>query len=152
VGQNSTLDWDGVFGGLVGINKQQITDGLSNTLMAGERPPSLDKNWGWWSSTTNDNALWAIGQIPTFGLAYDSAGDWTGEGSSLSGSPCPTRSYFSRGELTNYCDVNHFWSFHDGGGYWLLCDASVHFKTYDAGITIIPSMATIAGGELVPVE
>src|SRR5262249_3095313 len=145
VGQNSALDWGGVFGGLVGINKEQITDGLSNTLMAGERPPSLDNDWGWWSSTAVDNALWAIGQIPRPGLANDS----TGYGG---GSPCPTRSYFSPGNLRTYCHVNHFWSFHDGGGYWLLCDASVHFKTYDAGTTIIPWMATIAGGEPVPDE
>jgi hypothetical protein len=149
------LDWDGVFGGgLVGINKDQITDGLSNTLMAGERPPSANKAWGIWSSTTTDNALWAIGQIPTFSLAYDSGGDFSGGGTAgpVGGVPCPTKSYFSCGELSNYCDVNHFWSFHDGGGYWLLCDGSVHFKTYDAGITIIPSMATIAGGEPVPEE
>jgi hypothetical protein len=25
-----------------------ITDGLSNTLMVGERPPSSDFQYGWW--------------------------------------------------------------------------------------------------------
>jgi hypothetical protein len=30
------------------INIASITDGTSNTLMAGERPPSADMFYGWW--------------------------------------------------------------------------------------------------------
>jgi prepilin-type N-terminal cleavage/methylation domain-containing protein len=154
VGENSAVEWDGVFGGDVGVTLDQITDGTSSTLMAGERPPSLDNAWGWWSSTAVDNALWAIGQIPANGLAIDSIGYANGDNfvASPGGTPCPTQSYFSPGDLNNYCHVNHFWSFHHNGGNWLLCDGSVRFMTYDAGVTVIPPMATIKGGETVELD
>src|SRR5262249_51486339 len=32
----------------------QVTDGLSNTAMIGERPPSPNLNWGWWTSPEQD--------------------------------------------------------------------------------------------------
>jgi prepilin-type processing-associated H-X9-DG protein len=116
-----------------------ITDGLSNTLMVGERPPSPDNSFGWWSGYYADSLLLAI-EGPFFG---DSKGD-------SSGTPCPDRSYFSPGDINNYCDANHFWSLHSGGGNWLLCDGSVRFMPYSAGTTVIPPMATISGGEVVP--
>src|SRR5262249_18519881 len=31
-----------------GAKISQVTDGLSNTVMIGERPPSPDLGWGWW--------------------------------------------------------------------------------------------------------
>src|SRR4030095_809274 len=31
-----------------GMTLVSITDGTSNTLMVGERPPAKDKYWGWW--------------------------------------------------------------------------------------------------------
>ena len=57
---------------------------------------------------------------------------------------CPDNEYFfSEGNLTNYCHLAHFWSFHSGGGNWLLADGSVQFMTYDAGQTVIPEMSSI---------
>src|SRR5258708_263393 len=32
-----------------------VTDGLSNTLMVGERPPAADMYWGWWTYSDSDN-------------------------------------------------------------------------------------------------
>jgi prepilin-type N-terminal cleavage/methylation domain-containing protein/prepilin-type processing-associated H-X9-DG protein len=137
----------GVFGGVVEavlgsdfglkhVRIHDITDGLSNSLMVGERPPRLDNTVGWWALPGfYDNTLWAIG------TPVDSI---TGAG------PCPDQSYFSPGDLVNYCHTNHFWSFHQGGGNWLLCDGSVRFMDYSAGTTVIPLMATINGGEVIP--
>jgi hypothetical protein len=142
---NSSLDdyWNGVFGGGT-VSIRQITDGLSNTLFAGERPPSPDNYWGWWTSTWLHTTLWAIMESPSnFGGPTDSNGDGTG-------TPCPDRAYFSPGDLFDYCHVNHFWSWHDAGGNWLLGDGSVRFIAYSGGMTIIPAMATIDGGEAVP--
>jgi prepilin-type processing-associated H-X9-DG protein len=139
---------DGVFGGLESrfeyfhpVRIANITDGLSNTLMAGERPPTADKNWGHWWLEEYHTSLWAIGGWTP---AKDAHGDATG-------APCPDQSFFSPGDNINYCHVNHFWSFHDGGGNWLLCDGSVRFLGYDAGEVIVPAMATISGGEDVPI-
>jgi prepilin-type N-terminal cleavage/methylation domain-containing protein/prepilin-type processing-associated H-X9-DG protein len=140
VGKTFIADWDGVFGGDVGIKVSQITDGLSNTLMVGERPPSPDRWVGWWASNIADNCLWAIG------------GPWPFKYSGDSGESCPASAYFSPGDIISYCHADHFWSFHSGGGNWLLCDGSVRFMDYSAGVTVIPNMARISGKEVISLE
>jgi prepilin-type N-terminal cleavage/methylation domain-containing protein len=40
-----------------GVRMSQISDGLSNTIMVGERPPAPDNSTGWWWSA---DSLWAI--------------------------------------------------------------------------------------------
>jgi prepilin-type N-terminal cleavage/methylation domain-containing protein/prepilin-type processing-associated H-X9-DG protein len=125
----------------------RILDGTSNTVMIGERPPtntwtysspppSVDFSYGAWISDNRiQTRLWAItGPNPD----------------GPDGTPCPALLYFSEGNLNNYCDTYHFWSFHSGGGNWLFCDGSVRFMTYSAGITLIPALATIAGDEVTP--
>jgi prepilin-type N-terminal cleavage/methylation domain-containing protein/prepilin-type processing-associated H-X9-DG protein len=148
VGKNYTVDphvdWDedGVFGGEVGVKISQISDGLTNTLMVGERPPPPSKSLGAWASNSHgDNCLWAISG-PFY---YSQSGNFGSQ-------PCPARSYFSPGDLLSNCHAHHFWSFHSGGGNWLLCDGSVRFMDYSAGTTVIPLMATINGGEVLPPE
>jgi prepilin-type N-terminal cleavage/methylation domain-containing protein/prepilin-type processing-associated H-X9-DG protein len=142
MGQLNTADWDGVFGGITRIS--QITDGLSNTLLVGERPPSTDLYWGWWTSGVFNTSLWAIVEQPAlYGGTLDSNGDG-------SGTPCSHRSFFSEGDLLDYCHVNHYWSFHPGGANWLLCDCSVRFMQYTTGTDVIPAMASMNGGEVIP--
>jgi prepilin-type processing-associated H-X9-DG protein len=65
--------------------------------------------------------------------------------------PCPNNGpfYFQPGDLRNNCDASHFWSLHPGGGNFLFADGSVHFLSYRIGSTILPDMATIAGGEVI---
>jgi prepilin-type N-terminal cleavage/methylation domain-containing protein/prepilin-type processing-associated H-X9-DG protein len=154
VGQRNSLrsqtgDWDGVFGREVGVKVSDITDGTSNTLMVGERPPSGDHLIGPWASYLGgNNALWAVVENVTDG----GNSHFPASNSKLlgGGQPCPDPSYFSPGDLTSYCHNNHFWSFHTGGGNWLLCDGSVRFMEYSAGTTVIPPMASINGGEVIP--
>jgi prepilin-type N-terminal cleavage/methylation domain-containing protein/prepilin-type processing-associated H-X9-DG protein len=137
----------GVFGGTVydgpvivmqsrPIALIEMTDGLSNTLMAGERPHTF--GFGSWSFTNFDSCMWAINDLQTI---YDA--------DSVE-HHCPTPAYFSPGDLTDPCHNGHYWSLHPGGGNWLLCDGSVRFMDYSAGTTVIPPMATFAGGEVVP--
>jgi prepilin-type N-terminal cleavage/methylation domain-containing protein/prepilin-type processing-associated H-X9-DG protein len=140
--ENDHSSVTGVFGsvtilffgaGLPRIRIADVTDGVSQTLMAGERPPSLGDNVGWWAILDpNDNTIFAVDVGPT---------------SRLDGTPCPTPAYFSPGDLNDVCHLGHFWSFHPGGGNWLLCDGSVRFMGYAAGTTVVPAMATINGGE-----
>jgi len=147
--KTNTIDFEtgtglGVFGilpsGALYIKIDQITDGTSNTIMAGERPPGADNAYGWWADWDSESLLLAIG-VP---FAYPNSK------SDGSGTNCPRQAYFSPGDLINYCHGNHYWSFHPGGGNWLMCDGSVHFMAYAAGTTVIPAMATIAGGEEIP--
>jgi prepilin-type N-terminal cleavage/methylation domain-containing protein/prepilin-type processing-associated H-X9-DG protein len=146
---HTTLETLGVFGGFIDQNNaiiiptipikiSRITDGLSTTLFAGERPPAPDNAFGVWGGTNFDSSMWAIN---TYSPIFDTKGVQH---------DCPVPAYFSPGHLTDYCHVNHFWSFHTGGGNWLMCDGSVHFLLYGAGTTVIPDMATISGGEDVP--
>jgi prepilin-type processing-associated H-X9-DG protein len=109
-----------------------ITDGSSNTLLVGERPPSpapaLD--WGWWAWSAYDSALAVVDRRL---LIY---------------SDCPSPSVYGPGDPENECDATHFWSFHPGGANWLFADGSVRFLPYSAR-DLLPALATRSGGETV---
>jgi prepilin-type N-terminal cleavage/methylation domain-containing protein len=147
-GSDSSMSLLNIYDGILGdpnnaVRINQITDGLSNTVMVGERPPCPDSFWGWWAYRWYDNNLWAIGDV-NWSPYTDSSGI------NKVGIPCPDKAFFSSGNLTDYCHTNHYWSFHTGGGNWLLADGAVRFLTYDAGEEIIPTMATKDGGEAIP--
>jgi prepilin-type N-terminal cleavage/methylation domain-containing protein/prepilin-type processing-associated H-X9-DG protein len=116
-------DGTGIFGREVGVKSAQITDGLSNTVMVGERPPSRDNSVGWWVAYYTNSSLFAIGNLRPYEQGKDEQGK---------SRPCPDRSYFSPGNLIDDCHADHFWSFHAGGGNWLLCDGSVRCLAYSA--------------------
>lgn len=117
---------DGLFA--TGSRLTDLERGSSQTLMVGERPPTRDTFWGWREFSWWDNSLWAVG-----------------DGGVCPVVNCPTKQYFGPGDLDDDCHVNHFWSWHAGGGNWLLADGSVTFMSYQAGEKVIPAMAKIAG-------
>jgi prepilin-type N-terminal cleavage/methylation domain-containing protein/prepilin-type processing-associated H-X9-DG protein len=114
----------------LGISIDKITDGMSNTLMVGERPPSSDRGWGWWMWSDYDCFL-STQQSYAF---YNN---------------CSLPGVYSRGGFNNDCDSSHFWSPHPGGGNWLFSDGSVRYLPYSASAMTIP-LASRAGDEVVP--
>ncbi|HXG11998.1 MAG TPA: DUF1559 domain-containing protein [Gemmataceae bacterium] len=111
----------------------QVTDGLSNTLLIGERPPPADLAWGWWGFIITDTQLGTADSRRVY----------------LSGAlgPCPRGPQrFGPGSLSNDCDFHHFWSLHPGGGHWAFADGSVRWLGYGASPLTLP-LATRAGGE-----
>jgi prepilin-type processing-associated H-X9-DG protein len=105
--------------------------------MVGERPSQPGRDWGliWWNDFDNMLAL------PNTERFWDGA--TTG---------CPTPASFRAPAApiaTNACNLTHYWSYHSGGGNFLLADASVRFFTYNAGGTTLPNMASRNGGEVV---
>lgn len=119
-----------------------IEDGLSTTVMVGERPPSAWFNAGWWYAGsgmdqrgTGDMVL-GVSEINTYPPAYYFRG------------PCDFGPYeFQPGKLTYQCDQFHFWSIHPGGGHFLFADGSTRFLRYTAK-DVLYDLATRAGKEL----
>jgi prepilin-type N-terminal cleavage/methylation domain-containing protein/prepilin-type processing-associated H-X9-DG protein len=131
---------DGVFHRNYTVRFADITDGSSNTLMIGERPPGPEGRYGGWYAGWGDAVCFLAAQILPAGR-----NDWIPERASdcdLFGSA------FRQGQLSNLCDVNHFWSVHIGGANFAFADASVRFLRY-AQSDVMPALATRAGGEIV---
>jgi prepilin-type processing-associated H-X9-DG protein len=118
----------------MGIRLTDITDGTSNTLMVGERPPTANLLEGWWGASDYDTLL-STRQL--YGDLFGAAG-------------CVLPGLFGPGSLNGPCngDGNHFWSFHSGGANWLLGDGSVRFLPYSASAQTIP-LGSRNGGEVV---
>jgi len=124
-----------------------ISDGASNTLLIGERPPDSTKEYGW---------MWVA-------WGYDGYG--FGAGDCLLGvreripTINSTPGLYKPGSPTNPTDWNHYWSLHPGGGMWLMGDGRVQFISYAAGtkivtrinnidVTLLEAMASRNGGEV----
>ncbi len=132
---------DGVLFRDSSIRMGDITDGTSNTLLAGERPPSADLEFGWWYA--------GAGQRST-GSCEMLMGVYEQNVLPVKAGSCAPGSYpYGPGELTNQCDMFHYWSLHPGGAHFLFADGTVHFIAYSAA-PIMPALASRAGGE--PVE
>lgn len=138
-----------------GVKMGHITDGTSNSLLVGERPPSSDLEYGWqWAGS---------GDFPYFGASDVVLG--VNERPCLSGSTCFNNApdFFRPGKVVDPGSLHryHFWSLHPGGANFSLADGSVRFFSYQAGgpwvdmfatptptPTVLQAMATISGGEV----
>ena len=131
----------GVLYGGSRVRLADITDGTSNTLMAGERPPSPDFWYGWWYAAEGQGNTGSGDTVLGVRELHDPKARYA--------SDCPPGPYrFAPGDLNQQCDLFHFWSLHPGGANFLYADGSVQFLTYDAD-AILPALATRAGGEVV---
>jgi prepilin-type N-terminal cleavage/methylation domain-containing protein/prepilin-type processing-associated H-X9-DG protein len=133
----------------VPVTLEVVTDGASQTLMVGERPPSDDLVYGWWFAGAG---------------FFDPASGQLGNGDVILGAKetqyastlgCAGKEGFRLGKTSNLCSQVHFWSLHNGGGHFLFGDGAVKFLNYEInsklsntiGVTLLQAMATRSGNE-----
>jgi prepilin-type N-terminal cleavage/methylation domain-containing protein/prepilin-type processing-associated H-X9-DG protein len=128
----------------VKVNFASIVDGASNTLMIGERPPSVDLFYGWWfagagfdGSGEGDVTLGARATV----YADNVSTTITAGGATTT---CPySKLGFQPGSIQDPCDQVHFWSWHPGGANWTFGDGSARFIAYTLDSTPNPSAPTV---------
>jgi prepilin-type N-terminal cleavage/methylation domain-containing protein len=128
----------------------EISDGTSNTIMVGERPPSSNLEYGWWFAaygfdgrgtadcvmTSNDVA------VPQYFITnYSNAPNLPCNGTAAQ------KVGLQPGHPQVGCDAGHYWSFHPGGSQFLMGDGSARFITYSNN-TILVALSTRNGGEV----
>jgi prepilin-type N-terminal cleavage/methylation domain-containing protein/prepilin-type processing-associated H-X9-DG protein len=114
--------FDGTLFKYSAIKLKHFKDGLSNSVIIGERgiPRTLD--WGWALCGQNDQDAYLSMQ---YGI--------------------------SRGQDNgSTVNLNKFWSYHPGGTHFALADGSVRFLSYATSANELVALATIDGGEVVP--
>jgi prepilin-type processing-associated H-X9-DG protein len=132
---------DGVLYANSRTSLDHITDGTSQTLLAGERPPSFDILYGWWYAGGGQDGYGTLDLV----LGVSELGFVQYAAYSECGKQPAT---FRPGDLRNVCSAYHYWSQHPNGANFVFCDGSVKFLTY-ASASILPALATRSGGETV---
>lgn len=128
------------------VTNIQLTDGASNTILIGERPPPADGQWGWWDSRCCiQDSISAV------------RGDSKLYSNGINGK-CPNPTVYKLGNVLDNCDFQALWSCHRGGGNFCMGDGSVRTISYAAGnaqvgsTTLLECLASRSGKDPVSAD
>jgi prepilin-type processing-associated H-X9-DG protein len=127
--------------------ERDVPDGVSQTILATERPPSPNLLIGMWKGTSTRDTLAGVAET---GLVSSTS---TG---TLGGTPCPRPARFAPQQPGDFCATNSIWSHHPGGANFAFGDGSVRFLTHavaeplpEGGGSILSALVTRGGFESV---
>lgn len=127
---------DGLLFGASAVRFSAIKDGLSNTILVAERPPSFEHLFGWWYAGVGQDGRGSLdSHIGVAELNFQYVGCGAGP------------HYVERGMFSDPCSALHFWSPHGDGTNILLADGAVRMMNPSAS-TVIQSLGTRDGGEI----
>ena len=117
---SSAFMLDGTFFVASSVRERDFTDGMSNTLVVGERGVPTDHFWGWalCGASTQD--------------AYISLQRGIAPGTASSGA-----------------SLVYFWSHHPGGVQFLFGDGSARMMSYSTDFNLLKALSTRAGNEVI---
>jgi prepilin-type processing-associated H-X9-DG protein len=134
------------------VRLTDITDGTSNTLMVGERPPSNGYEYGVWFAGPGYDGM-GTGDVVLGSTETDLVNFLTSPGNAPGYSvscPQPANNYtfYQNGDINDPCHQVHFWSLHTGGANFCMADGSVQFISYSVTPTTMAALMTRNGGEV----
>ena len=146
----TSTSFDGILYLQSKIKMTEITDGTSNTIFVGERPPNSNLEFGWalaaygydgrgnadCTMTSNDVAM-----ANYFIANYSSSPNQPCNGTAAQ------KTGLAPGKPDVGCDAGHYWSFHTGGALFLMGDGSCRMIAYTNN-GVIPALSTRAAGEV----
>lgn len=126
---------DGVLFAGSAVKFGHITDGLSNTLLVVERPPSIDMEFGWWYAGVGQDGAGSLD-------AHMGVAEWN-----LIHAFCDFGPYsMGSGSLQDQCSVFRIWSLHGDGANVLFCDGSARFLS-PPDVPVQRAIGSRSGGE-----
>jgi prepilin-type N-terminal cleavage/methylation domain-containing protein/prepilin-type processing-associated H-X9-DG protein len=119
-----------------------VTDGLSNTIAAGERTPFLSDSV--WPGVVPGSAHFSYGQFTN--------DDWDGPGSYVASNSGP--SIYEAPAIIHppnsaVGDTDEMYSLHPGGANVLLCDGTVRFIKASINLATWSALSSRCGGEII---